>query len=188
MVAKVRDRLAVSKQTTQIFHMQRVSRKKLNEVKSKEKYRVEISNRFAALENLSAEVDIHWETIRENIKIPAEESLYRGINEFEGSDEHIRNLVKDENGDMLADSHNILNKWKNYFSQLLTAHRVSDVRRIEIRTAVQLVYFEVEIGIAKLKMYKSSGSDQIPAGLIQAEGETLRSEIHKLINSICNKE
>jgi hypothetical protein len=27
--------------------------------------------------------------------------------------------VKDENGDMLADSHNILNRWKNYFSQLL---------------------------------------------------------------------
>jgi hypothetical protein len=40
--------------------------------------------------------------------------------------------------------------------------------------------FEVEIAIAKLKRYKSSGSDQIPAELIQAGGETLRSEIHKL--------
>jgi hypothetical protein len=29
---------------------------------------------------------------------------------------------------------------------------------------------------------------QIPAELIQAGGETLRSEIHKLINSIWNKE
>jgi hypothetical protein len=36
------------------------------------------------------------------------------------------NLVKDENGDLLADSH-ILNRCKNYFSQLLNAHRVSDV-------------------------------------------------------------
>jgi hypothetical protein len=26
------------------------------------------------------------------------------------------NLVKDENGNLLADSHNILNRWKNYFS------------------------------------------------------------------------
>jgi hypothetical protein len=26
--------------------------------------------------------------------------------------------VKDENGDLLAHSHNILNRWKNYFSQL----------------------------------------------------------------------
>jgi hypothetical protein len=33
------------------------------------------------------------------------------------------NLVKDENGDPLADSHNILNRWRNYFSQLLNVHR-----------------------------------------------------------------
>jgi hypothetical protein len=32
--------------------------KKLNEVQGKEQYNVEISNRFAALENLDAEVDI----------------------------------------------------------------------------------------------------------------------------------
>jgi hypothetical protein len=37
-------------------------------------------------------------------------------------------------------------------------------------------------------MYKSSGSDEIPAELIKAGGETLRSVIHKLINSIWNKE
>jgi hypothetical protein len=43
-------------------------------------------------------------------------------------------LVKDENGDLPADSHNILNRWKNYFSQLLNVHRVSDVSQIEIHT------------------------------------------------------
>jgi hypothetical protein len=51
-----------------------------------------------------------------------------------------------------------------------------------------LLGLEVEIGIAKLKKYKSSGSDQILAELIQAEGETLLSAIHKLINSVWNKE
>jgi hypothetical protein len=50
---------------------------KLNEVDGKEKYRIEVSNRFAALEDLDAEVEINsaWETIRENIKISAKESL-----------------------------------------------------------------------------------------------------------------
>jgi hypothetical protein len=48
--------------------------------------------------------------------------------------------------------------------------------------------FEVEIAIAKLKIYKSPGSDQIPAELIQAGGEILWSEFHKLINSIWIKE
>jgi hypothetical protein len=43
----------------------------------KEQYRVEVSNRFAALEDLDAEVEINsaWETIRENIKMSAKESL-----------------------------------------------------------------------------------------------------------------
>jgi hypothetical protein len=157
------------------------------------------SNRFAALGDLDAEVDINsaWETIRENINISAKESLgyfefkkhkpwfdegcsklldqrkeaklqwlqdpseingdnlnnvrreasrpfrnkkreylqdkinelarniknknirdlYRGIIGFKMGYQPRNNLVKDENGDLLADSHNILNRWKNYFSQ-----------------------------------------------------------------------
>jgi hypothetical protein len=39
-----------------------------------------------------------------------------------------------------------------------------------------------------LEKYKSSGSDGIPTKPIQAESEILLSEIHRLINSISNKE
>jgi hypothetical protein len=39
-----------------------------------------------------------------------------------------------------------------------------------------------------LKNYKSPGSDQIPAELIEAGGEMLLSAIHKLVNSIWNEE
>jgi hypothetical protein len=46
----------------------------------------------------------------------------------------------------------------------------------------------VEIAIGKLKSYKSPGTDNIPAELIKAEGETLYSEIHRLICCIWNKE
>jgi hypothetical protein len=66
--------------------------------------------------------------------------------------------VKDENGDLLADSHNILNRWKNYFPQLLNVRNVSDVRQIEVYTAEPLVpassHHEVKIAIAKLKKYE----------------------------------
>jgi hypothetical protein len=73
VVAKFRERLAVSKQETHKFHMERFNLKKLNKVVGREQYRVEISNRFAALGNLDNDVDINraWETIRENIKISA---------------------------------------------------------------------------------------------------------------------
>jgi hypothetical protein len=39
-----------------------------------------------------------------------------------------------------------------------------------------------------LKKYKLTGSDQIPAEMIQAGGETLKFEIQNLINSIWNME
>jgi hypothetical protein len=100
--------------------------------------------------------------------------------------------VKDENGNQLVDYHNILSRWKNYFSQLLNAHNVSDVRQIELHAAELLVpgpsRLEVQIAISNLKKYKSPGSDQIPAELIQAVGEMLLSARHKPINSIWNKE
>jgi hypothetical protein len=62
-----------------------------------------------------------------------------GINEFKKAYQPRTNLAKDENGNVLADPHNILNMWKNYFSQLLVAHSVSDVRQIEIHTDELLV-------------------------------------------------
>jgi hypothetical protein len=118
--------------------------------------------------------------------------LYRGIKKFKRGYQPRNNLVEDENGDLLADSHNILNRWTNYFSQLLNVHNVSDVKQVEVHSAEPLVSchsrLEVEIAIAKLKKYKSPGSDQILAELIQAGGEMLLSGIHKLINSIWNKE
>jgi hypothetical protein len=51
---KVRDKLAVSKQTKHRFHMERFDVKKLNVVEPKERYLLEISNRFAVLGNLDA--------------------------------------------------------------------------------------------------------------------------------------
>jgi hypothetical protein len=59
--------------------------------------------------------------------------------------------VKYENGNLLAESNNILNRCKNCFSQLLNVYNVSDVRQIEIHTAETLVPGiscpEVEIAI-----------------------------------------
>jgi hypothetical protein len=44
------------------------------------------------------------------------------------------------------------------------------------------------IEMATVKQYKSPGIGQIPVKLIKARARTIRSEIHKLINSVRNKE
>jgi hypothetical protein len=77
MVAKVRERLAVKKQRSHSFLMERSNLKKLNEVEDKEKFHVEVSNSFAALEDLDAVVEINsaWEMTGENINISAKVSV-----------------------------------------------------------------------------------------------------------------
>jgi 50S ribosomal subunit-associated GTPase HflX len=77
VMVKVRETLAVNKQRSLRFYMESFNLKMLNEVEAKEKYSVEVSNRFPTLKDLDAEAEINsaWKTIRENIIISAKESL-----------------------------------------------------------------------------------------------------------------
>ena len=66
-------------------------------------------------------------------------SLYRGIIDFRKGYQSRTNKVKDEKGDLVADSQSILARWRNYFSQPLNVHGVNDVRQAKIHTAEPLV-------------------------------------------------
>jgi len=249
VIAKVRERLAVGKQAAQRIDRQRFNLRKLNELKVMKQYQIEITNRFAALENLNDDEGVKrtWENIKENIKTSAKESLglhelkqhkpwfdeeclgflyqrkrtkmqwvqdpsqsnvdnlnivrrevnrhfrnkkkaylrakieeletnskvknirdlYMGISDFKKGYQPRCNIVKDEKGDLVADSHSIVARWRNYFSQLFIVHGVKDVRQAEIHTAEPLVpepsASEVELAIDKLKCHKPPGIDQILA-------------------------
>ena len=73
----MRERLAVSKQVAQNFDGERLNLRKLHELEVRKQYQIEITNRFAALENLSDSEDINraWQNMKENIKTSAKESL-----------------------------------------------------------------------------------------------------------------
>jgi hypothetical protein len=128
--------------------------------------------------------------LQPNSKNKDNRDLYTCINEFKKVYQPRTNFVKDERSDLLADPHKILNSWKNYFCQLWNVHGAGGVRQSEMHTAEPFVpepsASEAEAAIRKLKSYIFPGVDQIPAELIQAGGETLRSEIHKLIKLIWN--
>jgi len=132
------------------------------------------------------------EELETNSKIQNIRDLDRGINDFKKGYQPKCNTVKDEKGDLVADSHGIVARWRNYFSQLFNVHGVKDVGQAKIHTAEPLVpkpsASEVELAIDKLKSHKSPGIDQIPAQLIKAGGRRICLEIHKLIISIWKKE
>ena len=64
------------------------------------------------------------------------------------------NIVKDETGDVVADSHNTMARCRSHFSQLLNVHRVNDVRQTKTHAIKLLVpepsAFEVEMATEKL--------------------------------------
>ena len=228
----------MGKLAAQRFDRKRFNLRKLNELEVRKQYQIDITNRFAALENLNDDEDVNrtWENIKENIKTSAKESLglhelkqhkpwfdeeclgfldqrkrakmqwvqdpsqsnvdnlnnvrrnvsrhfrnkkkaylrakiekletnskiknirdlYMGINDFKKGYQPRCTIVKDEKGDLVADSHSIVARWWNYFSQLFNVHGVKDVGQAEIHTAEPLVLepsaSEVELVIDKLKV------------------------------------
>jgi len=75
------------------------------------------------------------EELETNSKIKNIRDLYRGINNFKKGYQPTTSIVKDDNVDLVADSHSILATWRNYFSQLLNVQGVNEVRYTEIHTA-----------------------------------------------------
>jgi hypothetical protein len=73
----------------------------------------------------------------------------------------MKGAVRLEKGDVDADSHSIMARRRNYFSQLLNVHGVNDGGQLEIHTAEPLVpepsVFEVELAIVKLKVTNHQG-------------------------------
>jgi len=53
--------------------------------------------------------------------------LYWDNNDFKKGQQPRTNIAQDETGDFVTDSHSILDRWKNHFSQLLNVRSINDV-------------------------------------------------------------
>jgi hypothetical protein len=91
MVAKVRENLAVSNQTTQKFDVERFNLRKLSELEVRKQYQSRISKRFAALENLNNSEDIN--RIGRILKRISKHQLKRVWDSMNGSS--INSVLKD---------------------------------------------------------------------------------------------
>ena len=81
-----------------------------------------------------------------NSKNKDNRELYRGINGFKKSYQSKTDIVKDQKGDLVADFHSFLARWRNYFLQLFNVHGDDDVRQTEIhRSAVTRCRLQVYV-------------------------------------------
>ena len=65
------------------------------------------------------------EELETNSKIQNIRDLYSGISDFKKGYQPKCNIGKDEKGDLVADSHSIVARWRKYFSQLFIVHGVN---------------------------------------------------------------
>jgi len=78
VIVKVRESLAVGIQAAQMLDRHRFNLSKLNELEVRKQYQIEITNRFADLENLK--VDEYVNRIKHHIQISAK--LFLGVHEW----------------------------------------------------------------------------------------------------------
>ena len=76
--------------------------------------RREVSRHFR--NKMKAYLRAKIEELETNSKIKNIRDLYRGINDFKKGYQPRCNIVKDETGDLVADSRSIVARWRNYFS------------------------------------------------------------------------
>ena len=105
-------------------------------------------------------------------------------------------MVRDENGDLIADKSALLTRWKTYFKNLLNVHGHQRNENgdentndgIDERELEEPSLDEVWKAVKKLKNNKAPGVDQIPSELIKYGGPALITEIHKLVCAIWNQQ
>ena len=100
------------------------------------------------------------------------------------------NVIRDQEGTMLQSKDEIKQRWTQYCSSLYKDPGGGDemVKELEEitppsrRRSQDILYAEVQAAIQSLKRNKSPGSDGITAEMLQAGGEQLARQIHKLCN------
>jgi hypothetical protein len=92
------------------------------------------------LDNVRREDSIHFKNNKEYLKAKIDElesiskinttgHLYKDINEFKRGYQPRTNIVKDEKGDLATNSHSILVRCRNHFSQLLNVQGLMTIGR-----------------------------------------------------------
>ncbi|XP_037930779.1 uncharacterized protein LOC119665622 [Teleopsis dalmanni] len=117
--------------------------------------------------------------------------FYQKVNRLTQGFKPGASTCKDENGNLVTDTQNVLKVWKEHFSKLLSGDdninsaieempSVSPIENDDVEIPPPS-HNEVRVAIQRLKNNKAAGADGLPAELFKAGGDMLIRCMHQLI-------
>ena len=151
---------------------------KLIRVKKRQQQKQEISN----LENLRSNNEIR--------------KFYKSLNRQRKGFQPTSNssIINDRSGNLLTEKAAVLNRWVEYFDELLNGDRSScplslpTIHGPNPEETSPPTLSEVKTALSRLKNHKSPGSDGISAEMLKSGGDVLSEHIYEIIGNIWRKE
>lgn len=152
------------------------------------------SQRTVVKEKIWKAKECSWEEFGKQMEINSKENqkmFYRAIKNFQKKPEYILQQIKTKNKEILVEGNQIINRWKEYFEELLNADKGTKIVNEETKlvmenretvNSIDITREEIEEAINRIKNAKASGVDEVAPEMVKYIGERGKEELRKLIN------
>ena len=164
----------------------------LRDDESKQKYKE--ASRKAKREVAKAKAKAYEQLYERLETIEGEKDVYRLARQRHRAGEDIAQvkLMKDCQGNVLADEECVLERWRDYFSELMNVENPRQERAVQDEAVVEDVQLitkkEVRLAVSRMKNGKAVGPDEIPVEAWKCIGEPAVEMLTGLFNRLLKGE
>ncbi|CAF2093080.1 unnamed protein product [Rotaria magnacalcarata] len=174
------------------------------------KLEIEYANKYKRLRKLAKgkiekRQEEYWdeicEEIESSVKLNDPANAFNIIRRLGGKRKRIKNMpIKDKHGKLILNSADQLERWREFFGDLLNVSTAVDLQLIdqikitriekneEERQSIQPTISEVRKALNQMKSRKAPGNDEITADLLKAGGEPVIKWLHEIFSDIWKQE
>ncbi|CAF5015969.1 unnamed protein product, partial [Rotaria socialis] len=141
------------------------------------------------------------EEIESSVKLNDPANAFYIIRQLSGKRKRMENMpIKDKHGKLILNSTDQLERWREFFDDLLNVSTAVDLQLIdhtkikriekneEERQNMQSTISEVRKALNQMKSRKAPGNDEITADLLKAGGEPVIKWLHEIFSDVWKQE